>query len=197
MAPSDEYEKKIANTIEEIYDLQLEALRRAGVAKEKEKGLEIESTEAVRLFREATGYLLRLQELREDVQAELQYNEYYNASHILGHLDDYNRILEDLRGNNSFKSCIDSFEGAEYSWNSARGEYRVTIEGRSQFIADKRKPQQRSQSFMQGNQSKEQPQTNVPMEGSEVETFVLPRLSRVTKDVENSIIGRCASGKRP
>lgn len=183
MAPSDEYEEKIANTIEEIYDLQLEALRRAGVAKEKEKGLEIESTEAVRLFREATGYLLRLRELREDIQAELQYNEYYNAAHILGHLDDYNRILKSLEENPSFQSCVDDFDGANYE--ERRSGYQVEIEGLTQSIESTHNPRHQA------------PQTNVPMEGSEVETFVLPRLIRVTKDVENSIIGRCASGKRP
>ena len=178
-------EERIANTLEEIFDLQLEALRRAGVAQEKEQGLEIESTEAVRLFREATGYLLRLRELRGDIQAELQYNDHYNASHVLGHLDDYNRILDDIRDNPSFQSCISSFEGANYDSGDSRGGYRVSIEGRSQRIDSIHEQRHKA------------PQSNVPMEGSEVETFVLPRIIRVTKDVESSIIGRCASGKRP
>jgi len=172
MPPSDEYERKIAETIDEIYDLQLEALRRAGVA--KEKGLEIESTEAVRLFQEATGYLLRLRELREDVQSELQYNKYYNAANILGHLDDYDRVLKSLKENPSFQSCIDNFDGADYK--EQKPGYIVEIEGLSQSIERTHRP------------PFEEPQTNVPMEGSEVETFVLPRLIRVTKDVENSII---------
>lgn len=185
MGSSNRNEERIANTLEEIFDLQLEALRRAGVAQEKEQGLEIESTEALRLFREATGYLLRLRELRGDIQAELQYNDYYNASHVLGHLDDYNRILNDIRENPSFKSCIASFEGAEYESARSGGGYRLNIEGQSQRIDSSHQPRHKA------------PQLNVPMEGAEVETFVLPRLIRVTKDVESSIIGRCASGKRP
>lgn len=185
MNPTEGDEERIAKTLEEIFDLQLEALRRAGVAQEKEQGLEIESTEALRLFREATGYLLRLRELRGDIQAELHYNDHYNASHVLGHLDDYNRILDDIRDNPSFQSCIGSFEGAEYELQSRQGRYRVSIEGRSHHIDSMH------------NQRHRPAQSNVPMDGSEVETFVLPRLIRVTKDVESSIIGRCASGKRP
>jgi len=60
MDVSDDYGERIANKIESINELELEALRRAGVTKEKEQGLEIESPEVVRLFREATGYTVRL-----------------------------------------------------------------------------------------------------------------------------------------
>lgn len=185
MDSSDEHEDGISKSLEEIHQLELEALRRAGVAKEKERGLEIESTEAIRLFREATGYLLRLRALREDVRSELDLNDEYNAQHVLGHLDDYNRILDDIRRNPSFKAAVQSFQGAEYDWDTAKGKYRVKIEGRTAMIADVHQPRHKPR------------QTNVPMEGSGVESFVLPRLVRVTTDVENSLIGRCASGKRP
>ncbi|WP_336024525.1 hypothetical protein [Halobellus salinisoli] len=194
MPPSDEYEEKIANSIEEIYDLQLEALRRAGVANEKEQGLEIESTEAVRLFREATGYLLRMRELRDDVEMELRNSQFYHIERVIGHIEDYNRILQDIRKNDSFENAIQSFNELSYGPGNKqyanRAGYKVTIEGRSDFVpsiyvsVDGLKGKQRQQ--------------NVPMDGTTiVENFVYPRLIRLTKDVENSLIGRCASGKRP
>lgn len=182
MDVSDDYEEKIANKIENIHELELEALRRAGVAKEKEQGLEIESTEAVRLFREATGYILRLRELREDLEAELAYDEEYHAERIIGHIDDYNRILRDLRKNPSFENSIKSFNDITY--REGPNKYTINMGGRSIQM----KTQHRD---AMGTRS------NIPMEGSVVETAILPRLVRLTKEVENSLIGRCASGKRP
>lgn len=182
MDASDDYEEKIASKIENIHDLELEALRRAGVAKEKEQGLEIESTEAVRLFRECTGYILRLRELREDIETELSQDEYYHAERVIGHIDDYNRILRDLRDNPSFENAVSSFNKISYSSKSE--SYTVHMGARNIGIRTYQKTSLGTQS-------------NVPMEGSSVETAVLPRLSRLTKEVENSLIGRCASGKRP
>jgi hypothetical protein len=184
MDVSDDYEEKIANKIQEIHQLELEALRRAGVAKEKEQGLEIESTEAVRLFREATGYILRLRELREDIEYELQYDERYHPGRILGHIDDYNRTLNDIRKNPSFENAVQSFEKITYR-ESGINSYQVNIDG--QPISMK------SVDTKGYNSTK----TNITMSGSTVETAILPRLRRLTKEVENSLIGRCTSGKRP
>jgi len=182
---SDEYEEKIAEELREIYDEHLDAMRRAGVAERKREGYKIESTEALRLFREATGYLTRLRELRDDVNAELAYSEYYHAERVIGHLEDYNRILNDLEKNPSFENAVSSFQPLSYS-PTARGGYEVNIEGRTGIVSDKYKKRH------QGAQD------IVPMDGTTtVETLVYPRLTRLTKDLEHSIIGRCASGKRP
>lgn len=184
MNPPDDYENKIASTLKEIHQLQLEALRRAGVAKEKEKGLEIESTEAIRLFREATGYLLRLRELRDDVEDEFHNAEYYQAERVIGHLDDYNRILQDIRRNESFENAVTGFNPPSYS--KRNNGYDVMIEGQSRLVTNRSKG------------PLEQTRNIVPMNGkTTVENFVYPRLIRLTKEVENSLIGRCTSGKRP
>lgn len=182
MDVSDEYEEKIANKIESIHELELEALRRAGVAKEKEQGLEIESTEAVRLFREATGYILRLRELRDDIEVELARDEKYHAERIIGHIDDYNRILSNLRRNPSFENSIKSFN--DISYQEGPDIYTVNMDGRKIDMKTVH-----TDAF--GRNS------SVPMNDSNVEVAILPRLVRLTKEVENSIIGRCASGKRP
>lgn len=184
MDPSDEYESRLTNKIKEIHKYELEALRRAGVAKEKEQGLEIESTEAIRLFRQATGYLLRLRELRDDIEGELHGAEYYHAERVVGHLKDYNRILQDIRRKESFENAVKNFTPISYP-NAKRGNgYNVTIEGQSDFVSS------RSQDCW------ERDQDIVSMNGrTTVENFVYPRLIRLTKEVENSLIGRCESGK--
>lgn len=190
MASSDEYEAKIANKLEEIHDLQLEALRRAGVAKEKEKGLEIESTEALRLFREATGYLLRLRELRDDLERELQESQFYHVERVVGHVEDYNRILRDIQRNDSFENAVSNFSEAACESHGKGGSYRMTIQGRSVSVPS---TYTSTDAFTGATR-----QDNVPMDGTtKVENFVYPRLIRLTKDVESSLIGRCASGKRP
>lgn len=189
---SDEYEEKIAEELREIYDEHLDAMRRAGVAERKREGYKIESTEALRLFREATGYLTRLRELREDVKGELAHAEYYHAERVIGHLEDYNRILADLERNPSFENAVSNFDSVTYDYKDRRKRsgYSVTIEGRSGFIQSTYRKQVMGKSAV--------PQKNVPMDGTTtVETFVYPRLTRLTKDVEHSVIGRCASGKRP
>lgn len=164
-------------------------MRRAGVAERKREGYKIESTEALRLFREATGYLIRLRELRKDVNNELTYNEYYHAERVIGHLEDYSRILEDLDRNPTFQNSVSNFD--EISYSHMRNGYTVIIEGRRGTIKSTYK-----KSNHYGRQ--EQPRNNIPMDGTTtVETFVYPRLTRLTKDVEHSVIGRCASGKRP
>lgn len=181
---ADDYERKVAEELRDIYDEHLDAMRRAGVAERKREGLEIESTEAVRLFREATGYLTRLRELREDVRNELAYAEYYHAERVIGHIEDYNRILKDIRRNPSFENCVQSIPNISY--RNTRDGYEVSIEDRSGVISSKY------------DVMGQPPQENVPMDGTTtVETFVYPRLKRLTKDAEHSIIGRCASGKRP
>lgn len=188
---ADEYDEKIAEELRKIFDEHLDAMRRAGVAERKREGYKIESTEALRLFREATGYLTRLRELREDVDGELVHAEYYHAERVIGHLEDYNRILEDLERNPSFENAVSNFDPISYE-RFSRGEtgYNVTIEGRTGRVSATHKEQ------VMGKMTK--PQNNVPMDGTTtVETFVYPRLIRLTKDVENSVIGRCASGKRP
>ena len=183
---SDEYEEKIAEELREIFDEHLDAMRRAGVAERKREGYKIESTEALRLFREATGYLTRLRELREDINTELAYSEYYHAERVIGHLEDYNRILEDLRRNPSFDNAVSSFEQISYDTFDGNREYKVSIEGRIGRVTSTHKKRHHGV------------QHNVPMDGTTtVETFVYPRLTRLTKDVEHSVIGRCASGKRP
>lgn len=186
METNDSSEESIVNKLEEIYDLELEALRRAGVAKEKEKGLKIESTEAIRLFRQAIGYILRLRELREDLQIELRHNEHYNAAHVLGHLDDYNRILKSLRKIPTFESAVSSYEGADYGGNHTEGP-QISIEGQEQSIKRTHTERHMTRGISE--------QSNVPLNGSNVQTFVYPRLIRLPKDIENSLIGRCASGK--
>jgi len=188
---SEEYEEKIAEELRGIFDEHLDAMRRAGVAERKREGYKIESTEALRLFREATGYLTRLRELREDVNGELAYAEYYHAERVIGHLEDYNRILEDLERNPSFENAVSNFDPISYETFSRGGRgYKVTIEGRIGRVSATHKKQ------VMGRTTK--PQNNVPMDGTTtVETFVYPRLTRLTKDVEHSVIGRCASGKRP
>jgi hypothetical protein len=101
--------------------LKLKPLRRAGV--KKEQGLEIESTEAVRLFREATEYMLRLRELRENIEVEMRNEQYPNTERVIGHLDDYNRIIQDICRNPSFKSCAKcSIENGRQ-----RQDYSVTV----------------------------------------------------------------------
>lgn len=185
MDESDEYEAKIANKVEDIHELEIEALRRAGVAKEKEQGLEIESTEAVRLFREATGYILRLRELREDIESVISFVDYPNTERVIGHIDDYNRILSDIRRNDSFSNSVKSFDDVGYE--RMRGFYEVNIEGRAETVSTNPKPVEANP--LTGESGKEGDSTAVEM--------VLPRLRRLTKDVENSLIGRCTSGKRP
>lgn len=184
---SDEYEEKIAEELREIFDEHLDAMRRAGVAERKREGYKIESTEALRLFREATGYLTRLRELREDINSELAYSEYYHAERVIGHLEDYNRILKDIKRNPSFENAVENFDPISYdTFSMSERGYTVTIEGRTGRV---------SATYKKRHQS---PQNNVPMDGTTtVETFVYPRISRLTKDIEHSIIGRCASGKRP
>jgi hypothetical protein len=181
MQPSDEHKETIVNKIEDWHELELEALRRAGVAKEKEQGLEIESTEAVRLFREGTGYILRLRDLRDDVDQELANNKYYHSEHIVGLIDDYNRILEDISSNDSFRNCISSFQVIDYTLTGS--VYKVKIGDRTMEI----KTKERNAPGISNSR--------VQMAGTEVELAVLPRLSRLSKDVEDSLIGRCASGK--
>lgn len=191
MDVSDDYEEKIANKIEDIHELEVEALRRAGVAKEKEQGLEIESTEAVRLFREATGYILRLRELREDIESLTEETSYPHTERVIGYMDDYNRILTDIRQNNSFKNCVSSFEDIKYSKQNIDGGrrafYKINIEGRTESVSLNPKPVEANP--IRGSKGKKGDKTAVQM--------VLPRLARLTKEVENSLIGRCASGKRP
>lgn len=184
----EEYEEKITEELREIFDEQLDAMRRAGVAERKREGYRIESTEALLLFREATGYLIRLRELREDINDELTHGEYYHAERVIGHLEDYNRILKDLERNPSFKNSVSNFD--EISYDQTQNGYTVFIEGRSgRILSTYRKN-------VMGK--KTPPQNNIPMDGTTtVETFVYPRLTRLTKDVEHSVIGRCASGKRP
>jgi hypothetical protein len=181
MDVSDDYEGKIANKIEQWHELELEALRRAGVAKEKEQGLEIESTEAVRLFRQATGYILRLRDLRDDIEYELANDSSYHPEHIIGHIDDYNRILNDIRREDSFKNSISSFENIEYQ--KVMKTYRI-------HMGDRQLEMKTSHKDTFGNTKK-----TIPLGGSSVKSAVLPRLIRLTKEVEDSIIGRCASGK--
>jgi len=189
---SDEYEEKIAEELRDIYDEHLDAMRRAGVAERKREGYKIESTEALRLFREATGYLTRLRELRGDIEKELYQGQYFHAERVIGHLEDYNRILEDIRKNPSFKNAVESFSLLSYN-STKRGStpgYSVEIEGRNGFIPS----QYTDMDSLRGKQM----QDHVPMDGTTiVETFVYPRLVRLSKDVEHSLIGRCASGKRP
>ena len=185
---ADEYEEKIAEELREIFDQHLDAMRRAGVAERKREGYKIESTEALRLFSEATGYLTRLRELRNDIENELAYEEYYHAERVLGHIEDYNRILQDLGRNPTFENAVSNFEDISFE-EVGRGphEYSVDIEGRAGRVKIAHK-----------NKWEGGSQTNVPMDGTTtVETFVYPRLKRLTKDVEQSVIGRCASGKRP
>lgn len=183
MAESDEPDDEIAATLEEIFDLHLDAMRRGGVVEKKREGYKIESVESVRLFMQATGYFRRLRELQDDLKAELDNKQHYHIQHVLGLIDDYNRILEDIRDNPTFESAVESFEGAEYEWDSRRGKYKVRIESRVGFIEDSHKPRHQPS------------QSNVPLEGSPVESYVLPRLQRVCMDLESSLIGRCASGK--
>lgn len=185
MTPDTDHEEKIVDKLQEIHDIELEAMRRAGVAEEKQEGLRIESTEAVRLFREATGYLLRLRELREDIDAELEEAEFYHASSVVGCIDDYNRILQDIRRNPSFEACIENFDDIQYSKITSRSAYRIRIGSQREDLPFE---------LTDGDETQEY----VPMDGTtKLELFVYPRIKRLTKDVENSLIGRCASGKRP
>jgi hypothetical protein len=85
---SDNYEETIAEELNEIFEEHLYAMRRAGVAERKREGYKVESVEALRLFREATGYLTRLRELRNDVEDELQHARLYHAERVIGHLED-------------------------------------------------------------------------------------------------------------
>jgi uncharacterized protein YozE (UPF0346 family) len=202
---SDEYEDRIAEELREIFDEHLDAMRRAGVAERKREGYKIESTEALRLFREATGYLTRLRELREDLNAELDNSSYYHVERVIGHLEDYNRILDDLKRNPSFENAVSSFDPISYNYNEDATKdmtedhtiinditkgYNVVIEGRTGFV----KFAYEKRTMGAGTSV----QKNVPMDGTTtVETFVYPRLTRLTKDMEHSVIGRCASGKRP
>lgn len=185
MTPDTNTEQRLADRFQEINDLELESLRRAGVAKEKRKGLEIESTEAVRLFREAKGYLMRLRELRDDLEAALEDAEFYRASNVVGCVDDYNRILEDIRRNRSFESCIDSFDKLHYKKVRSKSAYHIRIGNQTEYVPFEYSDGDKTQDY-------------VPMDGTtKVELFVYPRIIRLTKDVEQSIVGRCTSGKRP
>lgn len=169
---SDEHEEKIANKIENIHELELEALRRAGVAKEKEQGLEIESTEAVRLFREATGYILRLRKLREDLQREDFDGDNHQRERAMGYVKDYNRILKDIQKNPSFESCIEEFGKIQHEKNEDGAIVRFEFESGSVELPP------------------------VFKDHETLNDLVVPRLIRLTKEVENSLIGRCTSGKR-
>lgn len=189
MGEDDEHEKKIVETLEDIHELEIEALRRAGVAKEKVEGYRIESVEALRLFKEADGYLLRLRRLQDMMQEEMNRFEYYHIERVLGHIDDYNRILGDIRNNPSFENAVSSFDEIEYR-ESPRGGYDVSIADRSIHVKasySTRNATRRSQNH-----------DTVPMDGrTTVENAILPRLFRLAEDLEQSLIGRCQSGKRP
>jgi hypothetical protein len=184
----DDYEQKAVEKIEEIHEDEIEALRRAGVAEQKREGLRIESTEAIRLFREAQGYILRLRELRESLEDELEHADYYHISRVTGNIDDYNRILRDIRDNRSFESCVESFERISCSPQRSKNRYRIRIggsSGQSEWVPG---------TYDDGDEELEY----VPMDGTTiVEMFVYPRIIRLTEDVEQSLFGRCASGKRP
>lgn len=186
---NDEYDEKIAEELRDIFDEHLDAMRRAGVAERKREGYKIESTEALRLFREATGYLTRLRELREDVESELRHSRHYHPERVIGHLEDFNRILKDIKKNPSFENAVASFSPISYESSVERDTrgYNITIDGREGFIRSSTRSPYTSHS-----------KEAISMDGrTTVETFVYPRLNRLTKDMEHSIIGRCASGKRP
>lgn len=186
----DDHSEKLAEEVREIYDQQVDALRRAGVAERKEEGLNIESVEAVRLFRQATGYLTRLRELRDDIQSELRKSSWYHAERVIGHLDDYNRILGDIRRNRTFENSVSSFSTIEYEYNP--NEYTIQIEDRIVTI----QTNQEVQLDKPLRNARTKTVNRVKMDGTTtVEMVVYPRLVRLTKEVEQSIIGRCASGK--
>jgi hypothetical protein len=190
--PPDDYEETLVNEIDEIFDQHLEAMRRAGVAESKREGYRIESTEALRLFREATGYLLRLRKLRDSIETDLYQSEYYDAGRIIGYVKDYNKILSALRENPSFENCVRNFEEIEYSKPKQAGsKLQITIDGVPQHIAT---THEKANPVLGEIDTLE----HVPMDGTtKVETWVYPRIIRLTEDLESSVIGRCASGKRP
>ena len=190
---NDEQQDKISTAIEEFHENLIDALRRSGVAERKLQGLEIETVESVRLFRSCIGYINRLSALRKDLMLEISQAETYHVKRVLGHVDDYNRILEDLRDHPNFKEAISSYNGASYRVPQENETetfgYWVEIEGHRSFVTDRYEPRS---AFGTVSYS-----SNVPMKGSVVENFVYPRLLRVAKDVEYSLMGRCSSGKRP
>lgn len=191
MDGEDEHEKNIVETLEELHELKMEALRRAGVAEEKIEGYKIESVESLRLFNEADGYLLRLRRLQDMMRREIENGEYYHIERVIGHIDDYNRILQDIKDNPSFKKAVSGFEKITYKKSSSqRGGYNVEIADRSVHVD----AHHTVKNIAQGKQSRD----TVPMNGrTTVENVILPRIFRLAEDLEQSLIGRCQSGKRP
>lgn len=179
MAKQPDRPDKIAATLEEIRAEFLDAMRRAGVAERKREGYQIESVEAARLFNEATGYLLRLRDLRDDIRLEVNENPFTrdDLGRIMGHLDDYNRILADIKKNDSFKSVVENLEPIKSDWNRENRSYTFRVK-----IGDQQYSQEKKWGLG---------------EVTTMRRVVLPRLIRLTKEVEGSLIGRCASGKTP
>lgn len=168
---SEELNDRIAKKIEKIKDLELEVARREGVAEEKRKGLEIESVESIRLFREASGYLLRIIDLRKHFEAELNTNDHH-LERVYGHMDDYNQLLNELQNNNTFQTTVENYE--EVSYQRGKGG-KVTI----------------GQQFVRLERSYGKSDPNFPA----ISNFVAPRMIRNTEKLENALIGRCMSGK--
>lgn len=175
-ARDNELSGRIADKVEQINELALEAARRGGVAEEKKKGLEIESVESIRLFRQASGYLLRIVDLRQHFEYELNAEDPH-LSRVFGHIDDYNQVLGELQNNPTFKTTVEPFEKVSYS--DRKGQ-TVTIGNQTVRIKNTRKSQSFSTSMT---------------EYSAISDFVAPRMIRKTEQLENSLIGRCMSGK--
>lgn len=172
MGPSEgELSDRITNKIEQIRDLELEAARREGVAEEKKKGLEIESVESMRLFRQASGYLLRAVDLRAHFENELDPDNPH-VGRVLGHIDDYNQLLKELKDNDTFQTTVQAYEKVEYEAGPDAyvtiGRQRVSIKNEGIYPAEM-----------------------YPA----ITDFVAPRMIRQTEKLENALIGRCMSGK--
>lgn len=175
----DDLADRIADKIEQINDLALEAARRGEVAEEKRKGLEIESVESIRLFRQASGYLLRVLDLRSHFESELR-AENHHKGRVLGHIGDYNQLLGELQNNPTFETTVAPFEKVSYS--NKKGGTIVTIDDQSVRMDGTISGSRHGM----GKSSVEYP--SIP-------DFVAPRMIRKTEQLENALIGRCMSGK--
>ena len=94
----------------------------------------------------------------------------------MGHIEDYNQLLTELKQSDTFRTAVEHFEEVECDEN-----------GRVVSIGD--------QSIQIFNKADTRYGRSSSKEYPAITDFVAPRMIRKTEQLENSLIGRCMSGK--
>jgi len=96
--------------------------------------------------------------------------------HVVGHIENYSQLLTKLKQNDTFRTAVEHFE-----------EVECDEDGRVVSIGD--------QSVRIYNKSDARHGRSNPKKYLAITEFVAPRTIRKTEQLENSLIGRCMSGK--